>query len=219
MWNKLTAAAAISALALAALTGCSSSDSSSGEKLYSVTPTTVPVTEASTGKYDGIETAAEGPVLSINDTTASPGGIAEVTLSVSNADRNWQMCGVHITYPNVLKAVLSNEEEHFAECTLGEASEGVTAYISQEWYMNFDPELEDNHLGAIFFTAMFDGDRGGDGAIATFYLQIPENAKPGAEYEIGFYLPDSDMFVNSAEDLSLEKYAFENAKSGKITIV
>ena len=44
------------------------------------------------------------------------------------------------------------------------------------------------------------------------------DAKSGTVYPIGMYFLDTDMFQNTAKDISMEKYAFEHFQSGSITV-
>ena len=52
----------------------------------------------------------------------------------------------------------------------------------------------------------------------SFFFQIPEDAASGTEYPIDFMYIEGDMFTNTAEDKSMEKYVFENWRGGKIIV-
>ncbi len=171
-------------------------------------------------KFKDVPTAESGPVISVNNVTAKAGETAEVTVSVKGADLNWSMCGIHLTYPDVLDCVLMDEETDSVKFKKGTASEYNTGFISLEceWQGKPPEELISKNLGALFFTVMFKGNEGQDGDIATFYFDVPEDAKPGTVYPIGFYYMETDMFRNVENDRSFEKYAFENLQAGSITV-
>ncbi|MDE6092997.1 MAG: hypothetical protein K2G14_07875 [Ruminococcus sp.] len=171
-------------------------------------------------KFKDVPTADSGPVISIDNVTAKAGETAEVTVSVKGADLNWSMCGIHLTYPDVLDCVLLDEETYSVKFEKGTASEYNTGFISLEcaWQNNPPEELLRQKLGALFFTVMFNGNEGQDGDIATFYFDVPEDAESGTVYPIGFYYMETDMFRNIEGDQSFEKYAFENWQEGSITI-
>lgn len=176
--------------------------------------------EAFKEKYKDVESAEKGPLISVGNSTAKAGEIAEVTVSVKGAERNWNMCGIHLTYPEELECVYQFEDDRNLEYEKGEASEKSTGIVAMEWKKeNLPPEeLTKQHLGSMFFTVMFNGNEGLDGDIITLYLKIPEDAESGTVYPVGFYFKDTDMFRNMAKDLSLEKYAFENMQAGSITV-
>lgn len=165
-----------------------------------------------------IVAADHGAHLYIDNTTAKAGEYAEVTLYVEDAEENWNMCGIHITYPNVLTVDMIDEEERTVKYKRGEASDFSSASLCKLWVSNLPDELTSQNLGSFFFTEVFDGNQGLDGAIATFYLKIPDDAESGTVYPIGFYYLDSDLFINAENDLSLQQYAFENWTDGSITV-
>ncbi|MDE5584407.1 MAG: hypothetical protein K2J08_11980 [Ruminococcus sp.] len=169
-------------------------------------------------KYRDVPSAETGPVISISDTAVSAGGTAEVTVSVKGADMAWNMCGIHVTFPDELKCVRLKDDKQDVKCKKGEAVDMCDGFIALEWIDNKPDELINNHLGSLFFTAMFEGDSGQDGEIATFYFDVPEDAESGTVYPIGYYFMQSDMFRNLAGDASFEKYAFENWQTGSITV-
>lgn len=167
---------------------------------------------------EGIEAAESGPLLTIKDVTAKAGEMAEVTLHVENADAAWNMCGLHITYPDVLVPEIRDAENDYVNMKKGDASEYSIGSIGKEWTNNKIDYLIDNKLGSIFFTEIFDGNEGLNGDIVTFYLKVPDNAVSGTEYPIEYMYIDGDLFSNAQGDESIELYAFENWQGGKITV-
>lgn len=174
--------------------------------------------EAMKAKFTGIEALSEGPQLSVDDVTGTPGETVAVTLSVKGAEYNWSMCGLHITYPEVLSPEMLDPATREVKFKQGSASEYANAAISKTWEDNFPQELIDSHKGCLFFTEIFSGNQGGDGDIATFEFKIPEDAASGTVYDIGMYFLETDMFVNTEKDTAMEKYAFEHFKGGTITV-
>mgnify|MGYP002857318307 CR=1 FL=1 len=215
MKTNLVSLLAAAVMAAAFMTSCSSNDSdnnNSSDKMniygYS----------EFSEKFADIADIPEGPQLTLSNTTAKAGGIAEVTLSVSNADLKWNMCGIHVTFPDVFDCVLKNEEERLVEFQKGTALEFATGVVSMEWQEGLPEELINAHQGCVFITAMFNGDYGQDGDIATFYFQIPETAAVGAIYNVDLYYQSTDIFSNTAGSAEFEKYAFEHAIGGTVTI-
>lgn len=217
---KKLIAAFMAAAVLTSFTACgkknenessSSSESSQSERTFPADEVTEPATEP-------ISAAADGPRLYIKDTTAKAGEYAEVTLAVENANMNWSMCGLHITYSDVLEPLLFEGEEKLMDYTLGDASKRNNGSIAMKWASGVPQELKDKNMGSFFFTEMFSENHGLDGDIATFYLKVPDDAESGTVYDIGFYYMDSDLFINKEEDLSLQMYAFENWKPGTVTV-
>lgn len=171
-------------------------------------------------KFKDIPDVDKGPVLSISNTTAKAGEVAEFTVSVEGADLNWSNSGIHLTYPEELECVYEESDNSKLKYEAGKASEFNTGIIAMEWKKENDPpeELLQQHLGTTFFTVMFDGNDGQDGEIIKLYLKIPEDAESGTVYPIDFYYMVTDMFRNSESDMSLEKYAFEHTQAGSITV-
>lgn len=176
--------------------------------------------EAIKNKFKDVPDAESGPLISVNNVKAKAGETAEVTVSVKGADLNWSMCGIHLTYPNVLDCVRDEKDTSSVKFEKGVASEYNTGFISLEceWQNGTPEELMEKNLGALFFTVMFNGNDGQDGDIATFYFDVPEDAKSGTVYPIDLYYMETDMFRNTEGDMSLEKYAFENFQAGSITV-
>ncbi|MBR5512772.1 MAG: hypothetical protein IKV85_02145 [Ruminococcus sp.] len=207
------AAAMTMAFAMTACSDKNESSSGSSQNDHTLTPSLSP-TEAT----EPVEAAADGPRLFIRDTTVKAGETAEVTIYIENAERQWNMCGFHITYPDVLDPVMMDEEERLVEKVLGDASKYNSGSIAMEWVNNKTDYLIDNKLGSIFFTEIFEKNRGLNGDVVTFFLEVPEDAASGTEYPVDFMYIDGDIFVNEAQDKSMEKYVFENWKGGKITV-
>lgn len=162
----------------------------------------------------------KGPVLSISNTTAKAGEIAEITVSVKGADHNWSNAGIHLTYPDVLKCVYEEDDDKNLKYSEGEAIEKRNGIVTREWKKENGPpeELAKQNLSVLFFTVMFKGNRGQDGEIIKLYLEIPEDAESGTVYPLDFYYMVTDMFRNAEADKSLEKYAFTHTKAGSITV-
>lgn len=186
------------------------SGSSGSQEIVKATEPTKPTTE--------IVAAADGPRLYIGNTTAKAGEYADITLYVENAERNWNFCGIHITFPDVLTAKMFDEKERLVDYSRGKASEYSSGATAMLWVDNMPEELTSKNLGCLFFAEMFADDYGLDGDIVTFKLKIPDDAESGTVYPIGFYYMETDQFRNKASDLSLEKYAFENWQEGSITV-
>lgn len=213
---RITAAAAALAAAVS-LVSCNNGQGelSSGNPIITYVPQTEPPTAAPT---DPVVAADDGPRLSVRDTEAAPGEIAEVTIVIDNAEMNWNMCGFHITYPDVLKPEMLDAEQRLVKKKMGDASEYNVGSTAMEWQQNKPAELTENKLGSIFFTEIFGEDYGLNGDVVTFYLKVPDDAKSGTEYPVEFFYLDGDVFTNKANDASMEKYVFENWKGGKITV-
>ena len=170
--------------------------------------------------FKDVPDADEGPLISVGNTVAKAGEIAEVKVYVEGADLNWSNCGIHLTYPDVLECVYRENDNMFLKYKAGVASEFNTGIVAMEWKKESTPpaELTAKGFGTMFFTVMFSGNNGQDGEIITLYLKVPEDAESGTVYPVGFYYLGTDMFSNLDNDSSLEKYAFEHMKSGTITV-
>ncbi len=171
-------------------------------------------------KFKDVPDADEGALISISNTTAKAGETAEITVSVKNADLKWNMCGMHLTYPEELKCMYPEGEKTMPEFEKGEAVKHNTGIIVMEWKKenNLPEELINKHLGSLFFTVTFNKNDGQDGDIITLYLKVPEDAESGTVYPIDFYYMESDIFKNFENDPSFEKYAFEHTQAGSITV-
>ncbi len=236
MKRKITAAL-FSVLFAASLTGCLSDGSSKPEEKENTTVGTVAESNEKTDniqngsngeitesmelmklKYADVPEIESGPELKIADVTAKPGDIAAVTVSVKGTGDNWNNCGIHITYPNVLQCQLEDEETRDVKYEPGPAIKKNAGFVAMEWQDNLDEELVRNHERSLFFTAIFWDSSGTDGDIATFYFKVPDDAKPGTVYDLGYFFMDSDMFRNVNDDISYEKYTFEHLQGGSITV-
>lgn len=174
--------------------------------------------EAMERNFKDVPDVDKGPVLSIANTTAKAGEIAEVTVSVEGADLNWSNVGIHLTYPDVLKCVYQENDDRNLEYTVGEAAQYNSAVVAMGWRGQPPEELQNQNLSTSFFTMIFDGNKGQDGEIITLYLEVPEDAESGTVYPLDFYYMKTDMFRNIEQDISLEKYAFTHTKAGSITV-
>ncbi len=220
MMLKTTALAAAAVMLLTAV-GCGSKGGGSSSE-----PTTKGYITAKTydidDNYGSVPDPADGPLLTISNTTAKPGGIAQVTISVSNAERKWTMCGLHVSFPNVLDCVLADEASRSLQFDPGDALTAATGMVGKEWQEALPKDLVDNKRGALFFTAMFSGNNGLDGDIATFYFVVPKDAVPGTVYDLNYFYFSSDAvsdtFSNAEQDRSFEKYAFTHWQGGTITV-
>ncbi len=158
------------------------------------------------------------PVLSLSNTEAGAGEIAEITLSVSGADEKWSMCGLHITYPEELECQMKDVEERTIDYKLGDASENSMGSVGMLWSEGLPDELTEKHLGCFFFTEMFSENQGYDGEIAKFYLKIPDDAQSGTVYPLSYYFPEGDLFTDSSQNMQMQEYAFANAVDGSVTV-
>lgn len=237
MKHKFTAAVMAAAMAAAGLTGCmEKKQPSSSNKNTETAVTTSAAGNDSTPngefvsesieliklKYADVPDLTSGPEFKISDTYAKPGEIAKVTVSVNGAKDKWNTCGIHVTYPEVLECQLENAENNSIKYELGDAVAGNSAFIAMDWRENLDEELVREHQCSFFFTTVFMDTKGGDGDIATFFLKVPDDAKIGTVYKLGFYYKSdenaSDMFRDLEVDLAFEKYAFTHMTGGTITV-
>lgn len=219
MQKRLLALSAAVIMAVSSF-GCSSSKSGSSDK-ETDKPDLFISQKLFEKDFDGVGDAESGPVLKISETEAKPGETAEVTLSVENVKDNWSMCGMHFVYPDKLKCVKDENDE--PEFKKGPALEEAIATITQVWETDLPEDLEKNKLCAAYITTIFEGNKGGDGDIATFYFKVPEDAEPGTVYRFDYYYSSNDytkdVFMNDSEDPEFEKYAFSHTQSGSVTVV
>lgn len=224
MKNDFLKLAAAAVFAAAALSGCSTTrkpamSATTPADTQSKVEADLPVeTQPPTSKYEGVEDAADGAHLTISSTTVKPGEIAEVTLSVSGVDKAWNMCGLHIVYPDVLECQMFNEEERLVEVKKGSAVDYASGSIAMLWRDNLTEDMIAKKQKSIFFTAVLDQNHGLDGDICTYFLKVPEDAEPGTVYNIDYYYCDTDIFANYERDPSFEKYAFDHWQGGTITV-
>ena len=199
MKRKFAAAVAAMLIAAVGTTGCLDSGKVKKSEPQPTTAASVePVTnedgdevsesmELMRIKFQDVPDIESGPVIKISDTEAKPGGTAEVTVSVTGADKKWNMCGIHITYPDVLKCRLLDEDELTADYELGAATEKCAAFVAMDWEQNLAEELIRKKQRSLFFTASFKENSGKDGDIATFFFKVPDDAMPGTVYKLGFF--------------------------------
>ncbi|MCR5600511.1 MAG: hypothetical protein K6G33_07215 [Ruminococcus sp.] len=230
MKRKFAAAVAAMLIAAVGTTGCLDSGKVKKSEPQPTTAASVePVTnedgdeisesmELMRIKFQDVPDIDDGPVIKISDTEAKPGGTAEVTVSVTGADKKWNMCGIHITYPDVLECRLLDEDELTADYELGDASAKNSGFVAMDWQKNLADELVRQKKRSLFFTTLFKENEGRDGDIATFFFKVPDDAQPGTVYKLGYFYMESDMFRNYENDMSFEKYAFEHLKNGSITV-
>ncbi|MDE5855031.1 MAG: hypothetical protein K2H19_08230 [Ruminococcus sp.] len=220
---KRIISAVVAMSVLASMTACGDKSNNMSESSLSSessqTERTFPADEVTEPPTEPISAAADGPRLYIKDTTAKAGEYAEVTLAVENANMNWYVCGLHITYSDALEPMMfEGGDEKDMDYTLGDASRRNSGSVTKLWRSGLPDEITEKNMGCFFFTEVFSDNHGLDGDIATFYLKVPEDAESGTVYDIGFYHMDSDLFMNKEEDLSLQMYAFENWKPGTVTV-
>lgn len=196
-----------------------SSAISSVGKEYSI-PELPDSREAFEETFKDVPDADEGALLSVGNTTAKAGEIAEVTVSVKNVDLKWNMCGVHLIYPDVLSCVYPEDDDKILEYEKGEAIKHNFGVIAMEWKKEDSPpeELVRSNLSTMFFTVTFNANDGKDGDIITLYLKVPEDAESGTVYPVDFYYMNGDMFKNFENEPSFEKYAFGHTQAGSITV-
>ena len=211
-------------MSLTACGGKNNSSTSEGEPQRTFpneVVTAIPKGEESQNDGTEVVAAEDGPRVYIGETTAKAGEYADVTVYVENAEKNWSFCGLHITYPDVLKPKmleLGDSNDGLVDYTKGEASEFASGINVTEWTVNMPEELTSKNLGCLFIAEMFTDNYGMDGAIVTFQLKIPDDAESGTVYPIGFYYMDTDAFMNKSGDKALQKYTFDNLREGSITV-
>ena len=236
MKHKFSAVLMALAMTSVCMTGCLDSDKKNGKNAEAETTTAAaePVTDENGEEmsesmelmhivFMDIPEAESGPLIKLSKTDAKPGEIAKVTVSVTGADKKWSMCGIHITYPDVLECQIEDEEQLYAEYEIGDAARKNAAFIAMDWQKNLPEELIREHKRSVFFTTMFqDKVTGSDGDIATFFFKVPNDAQPGTVYNLGYYFnytdAAKDMFRDIDSDSSFEKYAFEHLEGGSITV-
>lgn len=217
MKRKASAAAAV-LMALSLMTGCSnkSTSQSGGSSDYTDAVINMKEMEADFKNINDLE--GEGAKIYLSNTKAKPGETATVTLSVDNADMQWNMCGIHIIYPDILHPEMVNKEERTVQFKQGDALMASTGSVCMEWQEGLPDILKENKKGCLFFTTMFSGNRGGDGEIATFSFKVPDDAQAGAVYNFGYYYSPTDLFTNEQNIPQYKKYAFTHMQGGSITV-
>lgn len=217
MKRKASAAAAV-LMALSLMTGCADKRGGSSAGSAAYTDAVINLSEMEEAFKDVPDLEGEGAKISLSNTTAKPGEMAEVTISVQNVKQQWNMCGIHIIYPEILKPEMRDPAERTVEYTKGPALEMDTGDVCMEWQERLPAVLTDNRKGCIFLTAMFSDNRGGEGDMATFRFKVPDNAEPGAVYQLGYYYMNTDLFINEQNIPSFQKYAFTHMQGGTITV-
>lgn len=190
-------------------------NNSSGKKMYSSE-------ECFNNDLANAGDLESGPLLTISSTTAKPGSIAEVTLSVSNAEKKWSMCGLHIVYPDLLECIIADPATNEPDYTTGDAVKKAQGDVARVWNKNLNKDLEEYHMNSVFFTALCSDDAGRDGDLVTYKFRVPDSAQPGTVYNIDYYYSSNkktrDMFSNKSGDLAFDKFAFTHATGGTITV-
>lgn len=217
MKRKASAAAAV-LMALSLMTGCADKSGGSSSVTADLNNAVINVDEMNEAFKDVPDLEGEGAHITLSNTTAKPGEMAEVTMSVSNADMQWNMCGIHIIYPDILKPEMKDHEERTVAFQKGDALEAATGIVCMEWQEGLPPVLTENKKGCLFLTAMFSGNQGGEGDMATFRFKVPDNAEPGAVYNLGYYYMNTDLFINEQNIPTYQKYAFTHMEGGTITV-
>lgn len=215
MKRKASAAAAV-LMALSLMTGCSEKKSQGGSAVY--TDAVINLTEMEEAFKDIPDLEGEGAKVSLSSTKAKAGEMAEVTLYVDNAEMQWNMCGIHIIYPDILEPEMFSKEERTVKFKQGDAISASTGSVCMEWQEGLPPVLTENKKGCIFFTTMFSGNRGGDGEVAAFRFKVPDDAQPGAVYNFGYYYSSTDLFTNEQNIPQYQKYAFTHMQGGSVTV-
>ncbi|MCD7890429.1 MAG: hypothetical protein LUG26_01225 [Ruminococcus sp.] len=178
------------------------------------------VEESMEADPDAVPASGAAPVLSASDAQGSAGETVEVTISVSGADNLWAMCGVHVTYDDVLTCVASESDPDTPEYTKGDALNKIDAFVTLlQTGDNRNEYLLSNNLSAVFFVTSDSANDGTDGDIVTYQFTIPEDAQLGTEYEVGFYYRSGDMFTDIDADEAMTDYAFSHYETGTITVL
>ncbi|MBE6860432.1 MAG: hypothetical protein E7499_03945 [Ruminococcus sp.] len=157
------------------------------------------------------------PVLEIGNVTGKAGEKVAVDVTLSGAKWNWSFCGIHFSYPDVLKPTIDADTGNI-DCVEGEAVADMSDFLAVNWFEDRIPELADNNLNSIFFCTMATDDVGNDGLVATFEFEIPADAQSGTVYDLEFFFREGDMFINREQDTAMQEYAFANWKHGSITV-
>ena len=163
------------------------------------------------------------PLMSVGSYTASAGDNVDVTVSLSNLDGKWSMCGIYLTYDNRLECITSADDPSVPKMKRGDAasemmSAAANIWLTQEDGSNNPEDSIGKGRGAVFFATMGDGDCGKDGDLVTFTFKVPDDAEKGTVYDFGFFHNEYDMFTNAANDKSLYDTIRENWQEGTLTV-
>ena len=216
--NRIIAMLTVMAMLMSAAVGCSKKEN---KKALSATSTAESSDVDSSAVESGLasenEKTESGPVLEIENVTAKAGERVDVKVMLSGVPDGWSFCGIHFSYPDVLKPTIS-ERTGNVECVRGDAVADMTDFLAVNWVDNKPPELIEKNLNSIFFCTMASGDYGTDGHITTFEFEIPADAQSGTVYDLEFFFREGDMFTNMAQDTVMQDQAFANWKHGSITV-
>lgn len=208
----------VTVMLMSAAVGCSKKEN---KKALSATSTAessdVDSSAVESGAASEDEKTESGPVLEIENVTAKAGERVDVKVMLSGVPDGWSFCGIHFSYPDVLKPTM-NERTGNVECVRGDAVADMTDFLAVNWSDNKPPELIEKNLNSIFFCTMASGDYGTDGHITTFEFEIPADAQSGTVYDLEFFFREGDMFTNMAQDTVMQDQAFANWKHGSITV-
>ncbi|MBE6840168.1 MAG: hypothetical protein E7506_02775 [Ruminococcus sp.] len=216
--NRIIAMLTVTVMLMSAAVGCSKKEN---KKALSATSTAESSDVDSSAVESGLasenEKTESGPVLEIENVTAKAGERVDVKVMLSGVPDGWSFCGIHFSYPDVLKPTIS-ERTGNVECVRGDAVADMTDFLAVNWVDNKPPELIEKNLNSIFFCTMASGDYGTDGHITTFEFEIPADAQSGTVYDLEFFFREGDMFTNMAQDTVMQDQAFANWKHGSITV-
>ncbi len=216
--NRIIAMLTVMVMLMSAAVGCSKKEN---KKALSATSTAESSDVDSSAVESGLasenEKTESGPVLEIENVTAKAGERVDVKVMLSGVPDGWSFCGIHFSYPDVLKPTIS-ERTGNVECVRGDAVADMTDFLAVNWVDNKPPELIEKNLNSIFFCTMASGDYGTDGHITTFEFEIPADAQSGTVYDLEFFFREGDMFTNMAQDTVMQDQAFANWKHGSITV-
>jgi hypothetical protein len=216
--NRIIAMLAVMVMLMSAAVGCSKKENKKALSATSIAESSdVDSSAVESGLASENEKTESGPVLEIENVTAKAGERVDVKVMLSGVPDGWSFCGIHFSYPDVLKPTIS-ERTGNVECVRGDAVADMTDFLAVNWVDNKPPELIEKNLNSIFFCTMASGDYGTDGHITTFEFEIPADAQSGTVYDLEFFFREGDMFTNMAQDTVMQDQAFANWKHGSITV-
>ena len=216
--NRIIAMLAVMVMLMSAAVGCSKKENKKALSAPSTAESSdVDSSAVESGLASENEKTESGPVLEIENVTAKAGERVDVKVMLSGVPDGWSFCGIHFSYPDVLKPTIS-ERTGNVECVRGDAVADMTDFLAVNWVDNKPPELIEKNLNSIFFCTMASGDYGTEGHITTFEFEIPADAQSGTVYDLEFFFREGDMFTNMAQDTVMQDQAFANWKHGSITV-